>query len=125
MKALWTFLLILFSAAFLSCNGDKPTMDPTLELSDSSVTSLSSANSIQITILSNTDWNIDNASDWLSITPMSGSGNATITLTIRENSQNKDRVAVTAVKAKHLTQSIKVTQLSSTPQLDDLEQDNW
>ena len=61
-------------------------------------------------IESNTDWIISNTSDWLTIEPMEGNGNASITLTAIASDVYDDRNTVITVKAGDKTETFTVTQ---------------
>ena len=61
-------------------------------------------------IESNTDWTISNTSDWLTIEPMEGNGNASITLKASASDIYDDRNTVITVKAGDKTETFTVTQ---------------
>ena len=61
-------------------------------------------------IESNTDWTISNNSDWLTIEPTEGNGNASITLTASASDVYDDRNTVITVKAGDKTETFTVTQ---------------
>ena len=61
-------------------------------------------------IESNTDWTISNTSDWLTIEPAEGNGNASVTLTASASDVYDDRNTVITVKAGDKTETFTVTQ---------------
>ena len=61
-------------------------------------------------IESNTDWTISNTSDWLTIKPTEGNGNASITLTATASDVYDDRNTVITVKAGDKAETFTVTQ---------------
>ena len=61
-------------------------------------------------IESNTDWTISNTSDWLTIEPTEGNGNASVTLTASASDVYDDRNTVITVKAGDKTETFTVTQ---------------
>ena len=61
-------------------------------------------------IESNTNWTISNSSDWLTIEPTEGNGNASITLTASASDVYDDRNTVITVKAGDKTETFTVTQ---------------
>lgn len=61
-------------------------------------------------IESNTNWTISNSSDWLTIEPTEGNGNASITLTATASDVYEDRNTVITVKAEDKTETFTVTQ---------------
>ena len=61
-------------------------------------------------IESNTNWTISNSSDWLTIEPTEGNGNASVTLTASASDVYDDRNTVITVKAGDKTETFTVTQ---------------
>ena len=61
-------------------------------------------------IESNTNWTISNSSDWLTIEPTEGNGNASVTLTATASDVYDDRNTVITVKAGDNTETFTVTQ---------------
>lgn len=61
-------------------------------------------------IESNTDWAISDDADWLTIEPMEGNGNSSITLTATASDVYDDRNTVITVKAGDKTETFTVTQ---------------
>ena len=61
-------------------------------------------------IESNTNWTISNTSDWLTIEPTEGNGNASVTLTATASDVYDDRNTVITVKAGDKTETFTVTQ---------------
>ena len=61
-------------------------------------------------IESNTNWTISNSSDWLTIEPTEGYGNASVTLTASASDVYDDRNTVITVKAGDKTETFTVTQ---------------
>ena len=61
-------------------------------------------------IESNTDWTISNTSDWLTIKPTEGNGNASITLTASASDVYDDRNTVITVRAGDKTKTFTITQ---------------
>ena len=61
-------------------------------------------------IESNTNWTISNSSDWLTIEPTEGNGNASVTLTATASDVYDDRNTVITVKAGDNTKTFTATQ---------------
>ena len=61
-------------------------------------------------IESNTDWSISDNADWLTIEPIEGNGNCSITLTATASDVYDDRNTVITVKAGDKTETFTVTQ---------------
>jgi hypothetical protein len=70
-----------------------------------------------INIASTRDWTVECESDWLTIEPLSGSGNGTITLKADGNTGDVGRQATASIKSKDWEQHIVVNQASAKPQL--------
>ncbi len=61
------------------------TLDPTSQTVDYL------ASSFDVSLTSNTPWNVSDTCDWLSVTPLLGEGNATLTVSYDENTSLEDR----------------------------------
>jgi sugar lactone lactonase YvrE len=62
-------------------------------------------------ITSNIDWTISDDADWLTVSPISGSGNDTITVNFTENTSTSPRVAIITIYGPGInTQYLTVTQ---------------
>lgn len=78
--------------------------------------------SVEIALKSNGDWTLASSADWLVVTPTSGNGDATLTLTADANTTNELRTAVITASTKDRTATLTVTQqaeqyyLTVTPQ---------
>jgi len=77
---------------------------------------------VEITLKSNGDWTLNCAEEWLTVSPKSGNGDATITLVAASNTTDETRSAEITATTKDNTASMKVTQvameyyLSATPE---------
>jgi len=69
-----------------------------------------------VTINSNLDWTIENNADWISINPISGSGNSTIELSVNENPSQNVRESTITVVGGSLQRGITVTQSGAQSQ---------
>ena len=63
-----------------------------------------------ITIGCDTDWIADSGADWLTVTPPTGSGNATVTLMAEVNPISEARTAMVTVKSGELLREVTVQQ---------------
>jgi ligand-binding sensor domain-containing protein len=74
-------------------------------------------------ISSNTGWTISDDADWLTVSPISGNGDGTITVSYTANILATSRVATITISGTGAnSQSVTVTQLiTSDPSLDDLK----
>jgi len=79
------------------------------------------AGTTTFTISSNTDWTIDDDSDWLTVNPSSGTGDATIIATYTENTLTAQRVGTITISGTEVSsQQVTITQkemsyMSATP----------
>jgi len=73
------------------------------------------AGSITFTISSNTNWTVSDDADWLTVTPVSGNGNATITVTFVANPMAASSIGTITVSCQGLSpQSVTVSQSRQT-----------
>lgn len=63
-----------------------------------------------IELLSNGDWNITNTAEWMTVSPTSGNGDATLTLVAQPNTLQQVRSAEIQAATKDNTASLTVTQ---------------
>ena len=66
--------------------------------------------SIEIALKSNGEWTIGSSAEWLVVTPASGNGDATLTLTAEANTFNETRTAEITASTKDNTAVLTVTQ---------------
>lgn len=98
----------MLSVSLTSCGGDD---DPDNVAVGSPMVSLSQTGGSQsIAITSNTNWTVSGAPSWLMVSPMTGSGNGTITVSASENTESA-RTASLTVQAGSAMATIQVTQL--------------
>ena len=109
-------MLAIMSAVLVSCTkseinqeGDNP-KESYLNVYYDDIVFPSKGGEDYFDIESNTDWIISNTSDWLTIEPMEGNGNASITLTAAASDVYDDRNTVITVKAGDKTETFTVTQ---------------
>jgi len=67
-----------------------------------------------VSITSNVDWTIDNETDWISVSPTSGSGNVDIDIAVSENTSLVDRTGSITVEGGSITRSVSVVQKGSS-----------
>jgi len=83
----------------------------TLTVSPSTIDIAATSGDTTIMITSNTSWTVASDQSWLSVAPVSGSGNGTVILTATKNSTANERNAIVTVSAEGATsQTITVTQ---------------
>ena len=71
-----------------------------------------SGGSMTVNVTSNIDWDVEVAGggDWLTVTPLKGSKNGSLTITAKDNSNPSPREATITVSGSNLTQTIEVYQ---------------
>lgn len=119
MKKNILYSLILL--AFVACGGggddtgetpqvnkDYLSVPPSQEL-------LGDGQTVDIKIIANCSWTISQDADWLTVTPMSGSGEQTVTIAAMKNSTGSERMAILTVQGGTLpARRITVTQKASS-----------
>ena len=113
--------LIIFAA--FSCGGSKeptpvnPGTVPSLSLSTTLVTLEASGTQTTVSLTSNVSWSGSVSETWLSVSPLSGSGNATLTVSAQANT-GPSRSATVTIKDNEgkLSRSFNVTQNEVGPQ---------
>lgn len=102
---------ILFCSVWLTSCKEKHKPD-TIEATPSSITMDSSANSTSsVNITSSGVWYISSKPDWINVSPISGEGNASITITTSsDNESTTPRSADLEIKTGSATAKIQITQ---------------
>lgn len=72
--------------------------------------------SVEIVLKSNGDWTINPSAEWIVVSPMSGKGDATLTLTVEANTTGEDRSTQIKATTKDNTATLVVTQRAQSPQ---------
>ena len=72
--------------------------------------------SVEIVLKSNGDWTINPTAEWIAVSPMSGKGDATLTLTVEANTTGEDRSTQIKATTKDNTATLVVTQGAQSPQ---------
>ncbi|MDR2918526.1 MAG: BACON domain-containing protein [Tannerella sp.] len=87
--------------------------EPSLNVSEESLSFSYSNEQKSFSITSNTRWKVSSSESWLSVSPTSGSGDSTITVSSSINSLTSDRTATVTVSGDGITRTISVTQAKS------------
>lgn len=72
--------------------------------------------SVEIVLKSNGDWTINPTAEWIVVSPMSGKGDATLTLTVEANTTGEDRSTQIKATTKDNTATLNLTQGAQSPQ---------
>lgn len=125
MKKYFIFLLsFILSFSFVNCGGgggggddDGPVINKnSLAVSTSSVTFDAAASQQTVNVTANCDWKVSCSASWLTINPMSGNANATLTLSAQENTVTAREATIT-VTGGGFTRTISVTQRGAEEKL--------
>ncbi len=109
LSLLTSFILIL-----CSCGSDESVQEK-IELSQSELECTAVAGTLSVTVTSNTSWSVSvqNAPDWIAVSPASGSGDAVITINVKENAGSA-RTAQVLVVSKATFAKCVVTQAAAS-----------
>ncbi len=89
-----SLLLSGLAVSFCSCGGgnDEPTVEPTkMTVSPTSLHFSSSGGSQTVKIQSNTSWSLIPSVGWITVSPMTGTGNSTVVISLSEQSSMDER----------------------------------
>lgn len=103
----------LLVISLTACSGEsEPKVEPSVSISgQSSATIGSIGGSTTITFSSAKDWTASSSQSWCKISPSSGKGgNATITITVDENTSYDERNASVTISSETISKNITVTQ---------------
>jgi len=87
---------------------------PFLNTSHTSMSFGSGASSSSLTITSNSSWSITDNASWLSVNTISGTGNATITVSATANTSAARNATITITYAGGLTKTVSVSQAAGS-----------
>lgn len=105
------YLLFVVAMFFVGCR--KP-----VEVSFDTTTQEINAQggTVEIVLKSNGDWTINPTAEWIAVSPMSGKGDATLTLTVESNTTGEDRSTQIKATTKDNTATLNLTQGAQSPQ---------
>jgi len=86
----------------------------TLTLSTASLALGSAASSGTFAITSNTSWAVTDDQSWITVSPTSGSNNATVTVSATANTATTSRTGTVTVSGGSMTRTVAVTQAGQT-----------
>ena len=112
MKQFKYFLLV--AAVALSIVGCNKTIEVSFENTTQEIDS--QGGSMEIGLKSNGDWTIESTAEWLSISPLSGKGDATLTFTAEANPTEESRMAVVRAITKDNASVLTLTQEGGAPE---------
>lgn len=89
----------LFALILFACKKNDNTEPIVLKVENSSIQVSSLAGQDSIKLTANRSWNVSSIPAWIRVSPLSGSGNATIKLNYERNPSVKERIAKLIIKA--------------------------
>ena len=100
----------------ISVSQAAPTPAPTLTVDKTSLNFDYASGSTTFAITSNVSWTVQSNQSWCTISPMSGSNNATVTVSVTANNTSSTRSATVTVSGGGITRTISVSQgVNSVP----------
>lgn len=88
------FSCLLAGTMLNSCSDDDPVVPTTFTVAPDAGTDIEAAGgSLNVTVSSNANWTAASDAEWLTVSPTSGNGNATLTVTATENTDYESRTA--------------------------------
>lgn len=114
-RILYNSLALLIAVIlFISCKKDKTAAPAQLSVSPSEALFTANGGSSEVTITSNTKWNISNTASWCTATASATEGNGKITLNAQSNPDAAERSVTISVTAGSILKEIKVRQSGKT-----------
>ena len=90
-------------------------INPTLSLNIDNMDFAAGSGSKIFTISANMSWAVSSNQNWCSVSPTSGSGDGSVTLSVEENTSTSSRTATITVESATITRTLSVTQSGATP----------
>ncbi len=100
--------LFLIAGFILALAGCSKTVEVTL--SKASADMNPAGDTLEVALTSNGEWSVNTTAEWLSVSPLSGSGDATLTIVAAENTTSEARSAKIEVTTKDKNATLDVTQ---------------
>lgn len=85
-----------------------------LTVSPSSQNVSTAAGSTSFNVSSNVSWNVNDNADWLTISPISGSNNGSLTASFSQNTSTSARTATVTITGSGLTRNVSIVQAGVT-----------
>jgi len=108
------FALSIFIILF-SCSSSDSNEDTLIEnLQISSISQFSANEETQsITVTSNLNWTASENSNWISVSPSSGTNNGAISVSVAENSASSSRSGIVTVSGGDITRDLTITEAAA------------
>ena len=107
MKKLSKLFFLVGMMAFVLAGCKK---EVEVSLSKSSVSIAAEGDTMEVTLSSNGDWQVSGTAEWLTVSPLTGNGDAILTLVAQPNPDTVARTATLEVTTKDQSATLEVTQ---------------
>ena len=109
------FKYLLLCCFMISGCSDKKNEDLFIKLDTDILTFISDGGEQTIAVSSNGEWSVSGETDWCSVSPKTGSGNLTVTVTITENKLPNEQTALLTFTCGSSIAKVGVTQAAILP----------
>lgn len=90
------------------CNKEKE--EPTLSVAPTSITAKAEATTSSVKVSSNSGWTVKSSESWVTVSPVQGNGDATVSVTVAENTVASAREATLTFSCGTKSATVKVSQ---------------
>jgi Leucine-rich repeat (LRR) protein len=91
----------------------QPGAAPSIAIDKTAITAGDGAGSHTIDVTANAEWTAQSNAEWLTVSPASGAGDGTVTVTIERNTFTEGRTGTVTLRAGLLVKTLTVTQASA------------
>lgn len=122
-----TLFTLIAACSLLLLSSCKKDVVPTLSVNPESIECAAEGKDLSLYVTTNTDWTAASDQAWCAVYPQSGTGDATLKVSIAENATFTSREATVTVKTATLTKTVKVTEkgvvasISASPEAMDFD----
>lgn len=110
MKLLRSLIILSIAGEMLTACGDEPEVTVSLKLSKRELILNKTAQSKVVTITTSESWVAETPADWLLVSPSSGDGTETVTVSVTENDQDGARESYVKITTKSKAMQLVVLQ---------------
>lgn len=110
MKLLRSLIILSIAGEMLTACGDEPEVTVSLKLSKRELILNKTAQSKVVTITTSESWVAETPADWLLVSPSSGDGTETVTVSVTENDQGGARESYVKITTKSKAMQLVVLQ---------------
>ncbi|MBN3583870.1 cellulase family glycosylhydrolase [Algoriphagus aestuarii] len=106
------YLLLLLMMTFFSCGEEKDSEPKNLSIDPESITVSESGETTIISIVTNSDWQANSTSDWITFSPSFGSGNDQLDVEVMANPNPESREGNVRISISGIVRNLKIVQLA-------------